>query len=151
MKKLILIIVSLCIFFPATVLAGWTYTVTLDKKVIWNDGRRMYRVKVACLSDGSDPDEIALSSYITDILDGALLYQIETDPGTAPDAVWDVDFDTGLGADIMDLSGLSVTASELHDVDNDAGFYPIIFDVQIDIADIGTSGDTVDIYLYFIK
>ena len=154
MKKLILIAVAVLFLMPSIASAAWTITATVEQKLYWGNGRYIYRVKLACLSDGADPAEVLLSSYLTGndrVYEGALLYQIETDPGVAPDAVWAVDFDTDLGADILDLAGLSVTATELHDVDAGVGFYPIVFDVGIDIGDIGSAADTVDIYLYFIK
>jgi hypothetical protein len=138
--------------------AAWTIAVTIDKDQPWKAGQRMYRVKVAGVSDGSDPAEFNLSTYLSSGWDGdmakikgGLFYMVETDPGTAPDAVWAVSFDSDLGANILDLSGLSVTETEMHDGANDLGFAPAVFDVGVDIGDIGSASDSVDSYIYILK
>jgi hypothetical protein len=120
-----------------------------------------FRVKIVAVSDGSDPAEFelntsTLSSYLSDNemkrLKGSFLWQVETDPGVEPDGVWAVSFDSGAGADILALSGLSVSATELNDASTDLGYHPQIWDnVQIDIGDIGSAADSVTIYLYFLK
>ena len=162
MKKLLLIIlITLTLFFPSVVFSAMTWTITADieKGRIWGQSttfwQNVFRVKLACVSDGSDPDSINLSDYLTtddfSKISGGVLYQIETDPGVAPDAVWDVTFSSDLGSEIMALTGLSVTVTEPHSGSTDLGFNPVIFDLKIDFADIGSNLDSVDVYFYIIK
>lgn len=156
MKKLLLIVTALlALFIASNAMAAWTITAVFHGGDIkWSSDHWVYRIKVSATSDGADPAEFNLSTYLTGInkILGGYLWQIETDPGTAPDAVWAVSFDTGLGASILDLSGLSVSATELHDGSEDLGFNPIIFDdIQIDIGDIGSANDSVDIYIVIVK
>ena len=134
---------------------AWTITATIDQGANWSDGTAIHRVKISAISDGSDPAEFNLSTYLTsnemNRIKGGCFYQVITDPGTEPDAAYTLAFDDGLGGSILDLSNLSITATEIHDGGGDLGFYPIIFDLQINIGDIGSSSDSTTIYIDIAK
>ena len=152
MKKFILALTMMILFFAVNVYAAWTVSISMNSV-----GGNIYRIKIEAVSDGSDPaefelDTATLSGYLSEnsmkYVRGAILYQVEIVPGVEPDAVWTVSFDTGAGASILDLSGISVTATELWDASRDLGFYPVIDDnIGIDIGDIGSNLDSVTIYL----
>lgn len=156
MKKFFLSLLFL-LFLTTNAFAAWTIDVTLDSTT---RGDKL-RVKIVAVSDGSDPAEFeldtsTLNTYLNEYamrqLKGAIFWEVETDPGTAPDAVWAVSFDSGAGASLLDLSGLSVSATERNDASTDLGYNPIIWDnVQVDIGDIGSASDSVTIYLIFLK
>jgi len=166
MKKL-LITILICLFaLPA--MAGWTIRAEIDDASDWTDGSRMYRVKVYMLSDGTDLAEFDLSTYLkppqTDTqgkvhiddlwskyLRGGYFYMVETDPGTEPDAAYTLAFNSDKGANILDLSGLSVDTTEINSAATDLDFFPVIWDLAIDIGDIGSSADSVELYLYIIR
>ena len=166
MKKL-LITLLICLF-ASPVMAAWTIQAEIDDVSDWADGTRMYRVKVYMLSDGSDLAEFTLSTYLkppqtdtqgkvhkdnlwTDYLQGGYFYMVETDPGTEPDAAYTLAFDSDKGANILDLADLSVSATELNYGAADLNFFPVIWDLQIDIGDIGSAADYIELYIYIIR
>ncbi|MHC4748402.1 MAG: hypothetical protein ACYTFW_00875 [Planctomycetota bacterium] len=166
MKKF-LITLLICLFAVPS-FAAWTIQAEIDDVADWNDGAKVYRVRVYMLSDGTDLAEFNLSTYLsspqtdtqgkthtrnywTERLMGGVFYMVETDPGTAPDAAYTLSFDSDKGADILDLTGLSTTVTELNDASGDLGFFPILWDLQIDIGDIGSNNDVVDLYIYIIR
>jgi hypothetical protein len=166
MKKLILVLMVIFLaitFLTVSSFAAWTITAKSDKDVPWKNDQRIYRVKVYCLSDGTNPAAFNLSdefdgvggsgteSLFNSIIPGSIFYQVETDPGVAPDAVWTVTINSDIGGEILALTGLSVTTTEIHDAAADLGFPPIIFDLIIDIGDIGSANDEVTLYIYVIK
>ncbi|NIS52201.1 MAG: hypothetical protein GWN94_13990 [Phycisphaerae bacterium] len=157
MKRLLCILIALFLAIPSICFGAWTFTGTIDQEVNWPNNQKLIVIKVACASDGTDPAEFNLSDEMANSLDitkyqGGLFYAVETDPGAdAPDAVWAVDFDTSYGADILNLTGLSITATEAHDGASLLGFNVPIFDIQIDLGDIGSSGDDVDLYIHIVK
>ena len=166
MKKL-LITILICLFaLPA--MAGWTIQAEIDDVSDWEDGTRMYRVKVYMLSDGTDLAEFDLSTYLkppqtdtqskvhldnlwTKYLQGGYFYMVETDPGTEPDAAYTLAFNSDKGANILDLSDLSVDTTEINSAASDLKFYPVIWDLAIDIGDIGSANDYVELYIYIIR
>ena len=150
----------ICFFlliFAAPSWAAWTVSATLDKSFKLGDGRYIQQVKIEAISDGSDLAEFEIDTYLTDRdmkrIEGGVFYQVITDPGTEPDATWAVSFDDELGASILDLTGLSVSATQIHDVSTDLGngFYPIVTNIGVDIGDIGSESDSVTIYLLIVK
>ena len=158
MKKLLLsILLSLLLVVPSY--AAWTITADIVDSSDLGNGSKMYVVKISATSDNNDVAEFNLSSYLdsTDMgrVRGSSFIAVETDPGTAPDAVYPLAFNSQWGANILDLAGLSTTATEINDAATDLGFYfPIFGDLAIDIGDNNnqwTANDTVDIYLYFSK
>lgn len=156
MKKFILALAISMIFLTTNAIAAWTIDISMH--AISNS---CYRVTIVAVSDGSDPAAFSLNTstlntYLSDnsmnYLKGCYLYEVITDPGVAPDAVWTVAFDDGLGGSILDLSSLSVTVTEIHDASEDLGFYALITNnIKIDIGDIGSSADSVTIYLIIVK
>ena len=159
MKKFILvltILTTLIFFLAANAFAGWTIDISMH--AISNS---CYRVTIVGVSDGSDPAAFSLNTstlntYLSDnsmnYLKGCYLYEVITDPGVAPDAVWTVAFDDGLGGSILDLSSLSVTVTEIHDASTDLGFYPAFTNnITVDFGDIGTAADSVTVYLILAK
>jgi hypothetical protein len=151
-----ILIFTILLFSSAAMAAmNWTVSASLDSRVVFENDTALYRVKLSAVSDGSNPDEFNLSSYLSVSemaqIAGGLLYMVETDPGVAPDAAWAVSFDSDLGASILDLSGLNTTATEVNKASTDLGINPYIMDLQIDFADIGSDGDSVDVFFYIVK
>lgn len=161
MKKILFILLLIGLVFPTASMASWTINITTEPPMKTVSGVEIITIKINATSDGSDPDEFnlntsTLNSYLNGQemtrIRGGYLWEVITDPGTAPDSAWSVSFDDGLGGSILDLSSLSTTATELHDASYDLGFYHIVnSNIQVDIGDIGSSSDSVDIYLIIIK
>ena len=165
MKKLL---VALCILLFTVPAMGATLQAELEKKTQWSNGQRMWRIKIYIEPDGNDLAEFSLKDYLgppytdtqgkthsenlwTKYCEGGFFYQVETDPGTEPDAVYTLSFDSDLEADIMDLTGLSTTATEITDVGTTIGYRPIVYDLKIDLGDIGSDGDETTIYIYILR
>lgn len=160
MKKfnwLMLAVMVVCSFFlVGNALGAWTVTGAIESNERWDSSHWIYRVKISLLSDGTDLAEFTLSTYLTAremaMLKGGMLWEVETVPGTEPDAAYTLAFDSGLGSNILDLAGLSVTAPERNDFSTDLGYSPIMWDdLQIDIGDIGSAADATVVYIYIIK
>lgn len=156
MKKAILISVLLAFMLSAVSAFGAAGTITYGgtDSVQWHNNQTVHRVKITYLQPGAAAgDAFLLSSTTvpTEIYQGAVLFQIETDPGTAPDAVYTLTILSDKGAPILALTGLSVSATALHNGAADLEFTPIVFDLSIDFGDLGSANDYVDLYLYFIK
>ena len=166
MKKLFLAILIMLFAVPSW--AAWTIRAEIDDRIEWSDGTIMYRVKVQMVSDGTDLAEFNLSTYLsppqldtqgkvhkdnlwTEYLQGGYFYMVETDPGVEPDATYTLAFDSDKNASILDLSGLSTTATEINAAATDLDLFPIVWDLQIDIGDIGSNLDAVDLYIYIIR
>ena len=161
-KKIFGFLVGLLFLLSSVmVMAADTINVSIDKSYQTKAGW-VHVIKVELVSGaGADPDEFELdtSGNTTELglremeqIRGGILWQVVTDPGTAPDAVWAVSFDNGAGASILDLSGLSVTATEIWDGSRDLGFYPVIFDnIGIDFGDLGSTADSAILYLVILK
>ena len=150
-----ILIALLFLMLPGICFASWTISANITRGADYNDGTKLHEIVISATSDGSDPAEFNLSTYLTsaqmDRIKGGFFYQVVTDPGTEPDDTYTLAFDNDLGGNILDLSGLSVTATEIHDAAADLGFFPIIFDLQIDIGDIGSASDSITIYIDIIK
>lgn len=166
MKKFLLAMLLLLFSVPA--FAAWTIQAEIDDQSDWENGQRVYRVRVYMISDGTDLAEFNLSTYLkppqldtqgkvhpddrwSEYLQGGILYMVETDPVVAPDSTWSLALDSDKGADLVTLSALSATATEINSLSGSLGFNPIVWDVQVDIGDIGSNLDSVDVYLYIIR
>jgi hypothetical protein len=165
MKKLF---ITLFIVLFASTAIGATLQAEIEKNTQWSNDQRMMRIKIYVEPDGADLAEFSLKDYLgppytdtqgkthsenfwTKYCEGGIFYQVETDPGTEPDAAYTLSFDSDLDADIMDLTGLSTTATEINDVAATIGFRPIVYDLKIDLGDIGSDGDEVTIYIYILR
>lgn len=168
MKKAMLGIMILIMFFANSSYAAWTYDTYIEGPVVYRDGSLRYVLKVVATSDGADPAEFNFSDELAnqdeallDNLRGAIFYEVEATlgaAGAAPDAAWDVSFDDEHGADLVALTGLSHTQPSKTKVNTDLEQYPDIGvslttrpDIQIDFGDIGSASDTVTLYLIFFK
>jgi hypothetical protein len=156
--------------FAGISLAADTIQAELYDIADWKTGQKLYRIKVYVAVDAtSDPAEFNLSTYLappqTDLSGkvhrediwtanclGGYLVQVDTEPGAdPPDTTWDLNLDNDKGADIMALTGLSVTAAEIHDAAVDLGFKPAVFDIQVDVGDIDAESNEVYIYFYILR
>ena len=121
-------------------------------------------VKVALESDGSDLAEFSLADEMaTDIgsqqaewwidrMSGGVLYELVTDPGVEPDSTYTLAFDGTYGASLLDIAAASATVTERTSFSKDLGYSPIFWeDLDIDIGDIGTSGDSTTLYIFIVK
>jgi hypothetical protein len=154
MKKLLASILTLFVLTGSAWGAAGTITYGGTEEVQWRNGQNVNRVKITYLQPGAGAgDAFLLSATDTppSFYQGAMFYQAETDPGTAPDAGYTLAIASDKGSPILSLSALSVTASAIHDAGADLGVPPIIFDLSIDFGDLGSANDYVDLYLYFIK
>ncbi len=148
----------LIVLLAASVSYGaWSYTAETQKRYTLSNGLKMYRVKLRAESDGTNGEEIILSTKLAtptegDTIkpyEGARLVQVEIDPFRAPDNTYGILIKSDTGANLFNLSGLSTTETEL--VVASAGEGSIVQDVKIDFDDIGSNKDVVDLYLYFVK
>ncbi len=160
MKSLRLTALILMLIMTSGYAWGAAMTVTYGgtQSETWNNDQRIRRVKLTCTqADANDPDAFLLSSVSSPSgvplsnYRAAIFFQFETDPGTAPDATYTLAIASDKGAPIISLTGLSVTATAMHNGAQDLGFTPIIWDLSIDFGDLGSANDSVDLYLYFIK
>ena len=166
MKKFLLSIFALLLF--ASTSWGDTLQAEIVKNTGWKNGQRMVLIKVYSEPDGADLAEFSLRTYLgppytdtqgkthttnkwDEYCQGGIFYQVETDPGTAPDSTYTLSFDSELEADLLDLSGLSTTATEIHDAGADLGYKPVVYDLKIDLGDIGSDGDETTIYIYILR
>lgn len=155
MKWISRIIGMMVLLFATQAWAAWTIDVSIDSY----GANGSMRVKINAVSDGSDPAAFSLStsslnSYLSPSqmasLRGKYLIGVETDPGVEPDSTWAVVVSSGNGSTILSLSGLSTTASQLHDPTAGLGFlYKMMDNIQTDINDIGSAADSVTIYYTF--
>jgi len=167
MKRIALIIIGI-LLCASNVFGAWTYDTYIEGPVTYRDGSLRYVLKVVATSDGTDPAEFNFSDELAnqdaallDNLRGAFFYEVQTTlgaAGAAPDAAWDVSFDDEHGADLLTLTGLSETQSSKKKANTTLSQYPNIGvslatrpDIQIDFGDIGSAGDTVTLYLIFLK
>ena len=156
MKKAILISVLLAFMLSAVSAFGAAGTITYGgtDSVQWHNNQTVHRVKITYLQPGAAAgDAFLLSSTTipTEIYQGAVLFQIETDPGSEAPDVYTLTILSDKTSPILALTGLSATVSALHNGAADLGFTPIVFDLSIDFGDLGGGTEFVDLYLYFIK
>lgn len=155
MKKILFILVTLAMLMPVNVFAAWTITGQMEPVKISRTGIEYYTVKINAISDGADPAAVSLTDYLSDaemdLLKGSEFIGVETDPGVAPDAVWDVSFISEKGSILLALTGLSVTVTEWNPLTLASRPWFLSTDMDIDIADIGTAADVVVLYLRFKK
>lgn len=165
MKKLL---ITLFIVLFASTAIGATLQAEIEKNTQWSNDQRMMRIKIYVEPDGADLAEFSLKDYLgppytdtqgkthsenywTKYCEGGIFYQVETDPGTEPDAAYTLSFNSETGADLLDLTGLSTTATEVNGADADLGFLPVVYDLKIDLGDIGSDGDETTIYIYILR
>ena len=138
--------------------AAMTVTYVGTKTETWFNKQVVNRVQLKCLQPAAAAGDAFLlssvsspESILTDYYRGAVLFQIETDPGTQPDGAYTLTILSDKASPILALTGLSVTASALHNGAADLGFTPIVYDLSVDFGDLGGGTEFVDLYLYFIK
>ena len=155
---------SALILISTPALATWTVTVSTPEPKSWRNGQVLYKVTIALVSDGSDLAEFSLVTEMTtdlgaqqtkawiERMNGGLLYELVTDPGVAPDSTYTLDFDCERGGSLLDLAALSATVTEHTDFSEDLDWNPVFWgDLYIDIGDIGSNLDAVEIIIYIIK
>ena len=85
-------------------------------------------------------------------MSGGVLYELVTDPGVEPDSTYTLAFDGTYGASLLDIAAASATVTERTSFSADLGYSPIFWeDLDIDIGDIGTSGDSTTLYIFIVK
>lgn len=157
MKKLFyLISILMSLLFAVPSFAAWTCTAVIDEAASWSlpkgAWQAVYRVQLTCDSDGTDPAEFLLSSLLStqdlNSIKGGVLYKVHTGPGTtAPEDAFTVALDGDLGEDWLTITTTSA-ATKFEEWD---GENHVVWDIQIDIADIGDSGEDVIVYFTIIK
>lgn len=163
MKKLL---ITLCILL-FTISAN-AQQAEIEKNTQWSNGQRMMRIKILLEPAGADLAEFSLKDYLgppytdtqgkvhkenywTKYCEGGFFFQVETDPLVTPDAAYTLSFDSDLNAPIMDLTGLSTTATAITDVASTIGYRPIVYDLQIDLGDLGNGAESTIIYVYILR
>ena len=161
--KLFVMIAALA-FISTPAFATWTITVSTPEPKTWRNGQVLYKITIALVSDGTDLAEFSLADEMaTDLgakeadawierMNGGLLYELVTDPGTTPDNTYTLAFDCDRGGSLLDLAALSATVTEHTDFSEDLDWNPVFWDdLGIDIGDIGSASDAVEIIIYIIK
>jgi len=160
MKRLVLIF--LFTFFATGVNAAWTISASVTRSKGWTANKYVapyqgvYEVKLICESDGADPDEFLLSTYLTGdelrtIAGGVIISAITAQGTNAPAGTYAVAFDGPYGQNWLTITTTSTTQAEEWDFKNDLGFSTIFWDLQIDYPDIGDNGDDVVLYLNILR
>jgi len=148
MKRLLLLAVALMLIMAPAANAAWTI-VQSQHAFIETRNSEMLVVKWACTSDASGTD----TAFTIDVT-GYYLYGIRTDPGNggdAPGGVYTLDFEDDLNFHLLDLDGLSTSATEWNNGSATLSIFPAITNTPS--AAIGTLGaaNTTDVYFYFVK
>jgi hypothetical protein len=160
----VLMVLAMGVFLASPVMAaGWT--VSAPEPNSWRNGQVMYRITVAYIqqTDSAGAETTLKTEMITSLgakdaeraiksLNGGVLYEVVTDPGTEPDDAYTLYFDCELGGSLLDLTGLSVSATEHNNFAKDLGYNPVFWnDLQIDPGDLGSTSDATTIYIYIVK
>lgn len=155
MKKFILpLLLIAALLLPSVSFAAWTCTAARYKGTVWGEARafwqRVYFIKLECESDGADPAEFLLSTYLAEEsmqeIRGGALYRIITDQGAQAPETYTVTFDDSFGADIKSITTTSTSQAERFDAGSE-----IIWDLQIDFGDVGDNLEDVILYLLFVR
>jgi hypothetical protein len=158
-------VLTLIVFLasPAFGLAGWT--ISTPEPQSWRNGQVMYRITIAYVQAAAATGaEVSLvtemeldlgkkeAEWWIDKINGGILYEVVTDPGTQPDNTYALGFDCELNGALLDLAARSATVTEHADFGKDLGYNPVFWnDIQIDIADLGSAADATTIYIYIVK
>lgn len=159
MKKLLLgllgLLLSVSVAFAAA--PACVSVTSFDKEVVWGvqtyGWQSMYRIKLECVGTGNDDDEVLLSSYISErmlgLIQGGILKAVHTGPGSqVPDAVVVIGLDGDLGEDIETITTTSA-ASQFEEWVFTADH--VIWDIGIDLPDIGDASDVIIMYFTVVK
>lgn len=151
MLKRSLVLILSVLFFAGVALAGTTATNTRTADM--GDGNKIYEIVVThVMDDGNDPAEFNVSAVLAGWgrIAGGFFLGAEVVPGTGdatPVGTFDCDFDTGRGANALDITGHSATVPSYNASDDT----PPVWDIQIDIGDLGNADDSVTIVIYVMK
>jgi hypothetical protein len=136
----------------ATVYAN-TITATVDKKSPYGD-KTLYRVKLH-LKQGTNSaiGEIDLSTYLTDkVFDGAMLYAVEVSPDTTSEKYFTVSVKTDTGSDgrrvayLSDIKNDEVSIKQITETSRS-----FVYDLKVDVTNMGDATNAVAIYFYLIR
>ena len=154
-KKLFLTLLLVMLSVP---LMAADPVITMDSVKDHGGGAKLYTVKVVLVSDGagSDRAEFNVSAYFDKWSDctGGWFIGGEAVPATgatAPDAAFTLAFDSDKGSSLLDLATVSNSAPTYFDGAADVDGYPPVFDIGIDIGDLGTGDEAATIYLYIYR
>lgn len=148
MKRLILIFTFFLTLFAFTV-PGWADWTIAETVFYRNAARTQVVIKLACTSDATGTDYQLTDGRVI----GKYLYSVQTDPGDgadAPTGVYTLDVEDGLNFHLLDLDGLSTSATEVNLGSATLGLYPHIN--RLPSVVLGTLGDgnKTEIYLTFV-
>jgi len=163
MKKLILLMTMFfVVLYTIPSMAAWDIYVSVDSYEKTKSDKERFRIRVSAVSDGSTSGTFYLSDQTYDtklnerqaeLLKGAVLTDLSTDPTDITAPTWNLTFVTDSTTALVapSYTGLSGTTKERKDVITDFGIFIVHKDLGFTISDIGDLGDKAVFFLTFDK